>query len=138
MDRRWRILASPARVASGKLARLWFGLVILAAFVRAGPVISDRRPNAILVVTDRNRVTGECTGSPKTNQESRNPGKIYSDTVNRIQIHLRNPRNPRLFDPLLVEIDQIRNACDVIPIGDSHFFLSLIESLRERIAIPKL
>ena len=55
----WRILASSTDIAHRELARLLFGLVILAAFWRRRPKISDCGPNSVGVITNRHRIPGD-------------------------------------------------------------------------------
>src|SRR5947207_7708658 len=44
----------------------------------------------------------------------------------------------RLWESAFVEIDEVWNALNVVAIGDSHFFFSLFEPQRDRIAPSKL
>src|SRR5262245_23374895 len=44
----------------------------------------------------------------------------------------------RLWESAFVEIDEVWNALNVVAIGDSHFFFSLFEPRRNRIAPPEL
>src|SRR5438445_11935768 len=44
----------------------------------------------------------------------------------------------RLWASAFVEIDEVRNALDVIAIGDSHLFFSLFEPRRDRLAPSEL
>src|SRR5439155_9371241 len=49
-----------------------------------------------------------------------------------------NPRNLRSTFSTFVEIDEVRNALNVVAIGDSHLLFSLFEPRRDRIAPSEL
>src|SRR5262249_5069556 len=55
------------------------------------------------------------------------------------QIKLAKSRTlARLWESPFIEIDQVRNALNVVAIGDSHLFFSLFQPRRDRIAPAEL
>ena len=81
----------------------------------------------------------------ESNQEARNPRSGSAEKqipafscFPAFLLHLRNPRNPRLLYPTLVEIDQVRNALNVLPISDAHLLFPLFQSRRHEIPPAEL